>query len=61
MTAVSTAERAPINGPHDGKFFRFDTLQELFYCLTQLRADGYHVPESAFAQIEEEMNEEPTQ
>jgi hypothetical protein len=61
MTAVSAAERVPINGPHDGKSFTFGTLQELFYCLTQLQADGYHVPDFTFEAIKEEMNEEPTQ
>ena len=59
MTAVSTAERVPINGPHDGKSFTFGTVQELFYCLKGLQEAGYHVPQFVFEAIEEEMNEEP--
>lgn len=58
MAFLETAERAPIGGPHDGESFRYATLRELHDGLLQLRADGYHVPQFALDEIEEELNEE---
>jgi hypothetical protein len=55
---LETAERAPIGGPYDGQSFRYATLRELHDGLLQLRADGYHVPQFALDDIEEELNEE---
>lgn len=47
--------RMPIDLPYDGHSFSFDTLEELFNKLSELRSLGYYIADSAFNNIEKEI------
>ncbi|GIW60752.1 MAG: hypothetical protein KatS3mg087_1818 [Patescibacteria group bacterium] len=51
--AISKQNMVRINGPYDGKTFRFDSAKELLEKLKELSEVGYRVPEDAINAIEE--------
>lgn len=55
MSALNRAKRQPIGGPHDGKSWVFETLEELRDKLRELAAVGYRVPASAFEAIDRDL------
>jgi hypothetical protein len=57
MDIVRDANSEEIDHPKAGEDFTCDTLGELLMILTDLREDGFHVPEAAFKRVQEELAE----
>lgn len=55
MAFLLQAERVPIGLPSDGLMFVDEDLAGMRDTLMRLRKEGYHVPESAFQAIEDEI------
>jgi hypothetical protein len=60
MDFLETAEREPLDLPHAGGGFVYETLEEVLEGMLWLRSLGYRIPDYAFERIEEEMREEET-
>lgn len=59
VTAGLMPRMTPIGGPHDGETFSDPSLDAFRERLVALRADGYRVPDSALARIDQEIAETP--
>ena len=57
LAFLESASRKPIGLAHDGETFNDPDLESFLDRLTALRALGYHVPDSAFAAVKDEMRE----
>lgn len=59
MDFLKTAERKPIGLASDGETFHDSTLSGFLERMTDLRGEGYNIPDYVFDEIREEMSQPP--
>ena len=57
MDHLSTSKRIPIDNPHAGQTYSFDTLREMYEFMLVLEGEGFVFPQCAKDRIEAELME----